>query len=113
MFAALNSMEVVIQPLAEVDLFFSKKEWAPGYRSMLDGRVKTRLKELAAYLGDKAYLEGEFTAGDLLMTTVLRILGHTEYVKNEPRLAAYQSRCEARPAFQRALGAQLASFEKR
>jgi glutathione S-transferase len=113
MFAALNSIEVVVQPLAEVDLFFSKKDWAEGYRAMLEGRVRKRLHELAQCLGDKPYLEGEFTAGDLLMTTVLRILAHTDYVKHEPRLAAYQARCEGRPAFQRALGAQLASFEKR
>ena len=113
MFAALNSMEVVIQPLAEIDLFFSKQVWAAGYRAMLEARVQTRLRELAACLGEKPYLEGEFSAGDLLMTTVLRILSHTEYVRNEALLAAYQSRCEARPAFQRALSAQLASFEKR
>lgn len=113
MFAALNSLEVVIQPLAEIDLFFAKKEWASGYRALLEGRVKLRLQELSACLGDKPYLEGQFSAGDLLMATVLRILLHTDYVKEEPRLAAYQARCEARPAFQRALEAQLACFEKR
>ena len=113
MFAALNSIEVVIQPLAEMDLFFSKQDWAAGYRTLLEGRVKTRLKELAASLGEKPYLEGDFSAGDLLMSTVLRILSHTDYVKNEPLLASYQQRCEDRPAFRRALDAQLACFEKR
>ena len=63
-------------------------------------------------LPGRDYLEGEFTAGDLMMVTVLRILRHTELVKNMPVLAAYQARCEARPAFQRALAAQLAPFEK-
>jgi glutathione S-transferase len=72
--------------------------------------VKRRLSELAARLGERDFLEGRFTVGDLMMTTVLRILRHTDLVAAEPRLKAYQERCEARPAFQRALDAQLAAF---
>ena len=57
--------------------------------------------------------EDRFTAGDLMMTSVLRILRHTDLVAAEPNLAAYQARCEARPAFGRALRDQMAAFEKR
>ena len=72
--------------------------------------VQKRLADLAAALGDKDWLaDGRFTAGDLLMATVLRILRHTELVARRG-LAAYLARCEARPAFQRALAAQMAAF---
>ncbi len=111
LFAALNSIEVVIQPLAEIDLFYADQEWAQSRRPLAEEQVKRRLAELAARLGDRAYLDDRFTAGDLMMTTVLRILRHTELVEAEPRLKAYQVRCEARPAFQRALRDQMATFE--
>jgi glutathione S-transferase len=74
LFAALNTMEVVIRPLAEIDFFFAGEEWAKLHRPDLEKRVKLRLAELAAWLGDRDYLENRFTAGDLMMTTVLRIL---------------------------------------
>ena len=74
--------------------------------------AQSRLDGLAAALADRDYLEHEFTAADLLMTTVLRIVRHTDLVKNMPVLAAYQARCEARPAFRRALAAQLAPFAR-
>jgi glutathione S-transferase len=111
--AALNSMEVMIQPLAEIDLFYAGQDWAKLRRPDLEKAVKQRLAELAARLGERDYLEERFTAGDLMMTTVLRILRHTDLVAAEPRLAAYQARCEARPAFQRALRDQMAAFEQR
>jgi glutathione S-transferase len=111
--AALNSLEVVIQQLAEIDLFFPDEEWAKLRRPHLEKAVKARLGDLAAWLGDRDYLEGRFTAGDLMMTTVLRILRHTDLVAAEPALAAYQARCETRPAFKRALRDQLVAFEQR
>jgi glutathione S-transferase len=111
--AALNSMEVMIQPLAEIDLFHAGQDWAKRRRLELETAVKRRLKELATWLGDRDYLEEHFTAGDLMMTTVLQILRHTDLVAAEPALAAYQARCEARPAFQRALRDQMAAFEQR
>ncbi|SDR56970.1 glutathione S-transferase [Rhizobiales bacterium GAS191] len=111
LFAALNTMEVVIQPLAEIDHFFAKQEWAKLHRPDMEKRVKLRLAELAARLGDGDYLEDRFTIGDLMMTTVLRILRHTDLVEAEPKLKAYQLRCEARPAFQRALRDHMAAFE--
>ncbi len=113
LFAALNTIEVVIQPLAEIDFFFANQEWAKLHRPDVEKRVKLRLAELAARLGDRDYLEDRFTVGDLMMTTVLRILGHTDLVEAEPKLKTYQARCEARPAFQRALRDHMAAFEKR
>ncbi len=111
-FAALNTMEVFIQQLAQVDGLYAGQEWARLRRPELERMVKRRLGELGARLGDQEYLDGaHFTAGDLMMTTVLRILRHTELVAAEPALPAYQARCEARPAFQRALREQLEAFE--
>ncbi|UQA56847.1 glutathione S-transferase family protein [Polyangium aurulentum] len=112
-FAALNSIEVFIQQLAEIDLFYPDQEWAKLNRPRVEGAVKKRLQELAAWIGDREYLEDRFTAGDLMMTTVLRVLRHTDLVDAEPVLKAYKERCERRPAFQKALAAQMASFEGR
>ena len=111
LFSALNTIEPPIQRLAELDLFHAGETWAQAMRPEAEVWVKKRLSELAAALGDKPYLEGEFTIGDLMMATVLQILRHTDLVAGEPRLQAYLERCEARPAFQRALRDQLASFE--
>ena len=112
LFCALNTIEIVAQQYG--DLFFHEKEdWVKERRPQLAGRIQLRLKELSACLGDKDYLEGPFTVGDLMMATVLRILDDTDFVKAEPGLAAYQARCLARPAFSRALAAQLGDFEKR
>ncbi len=111
LFAALNSIEPPIQNLAELDLFNADQEWARLRRPGLVAFVEQRLRELAASLGDSDYLEaGGFTAGDLMMVTVLRNLRHTELMGQFPTLAAYQARCEARPAFQKALAAQLGDF---
>ena len=112
-FAAINSVEPSIVQLGQIDLFAAGQEWAKQRRPEVEKMVKRRLSELAACLGDRDYLEGRFTVGDLMMTTVLRILRHTDLVAAEPRLKAYQERCEARPAFGRALSAQLAAFEAR
>jgi glutathione S-transferase len=75
--------------------------------------VQKRLSALSKSLGDKPYLDGDrFTAGDLMMTTVLRILHHTDIVTGDKRLAAYVGRCTARPAFRRALDAQIGDFRQ-
>jgi glutathione S-transferase len=113
LFAALNSIEVVTQQLVEMDLFNADKVWAKLRRPDVVTRVEQRLSELAAALGDREYLERRFTAGDLMMAAVLRDLPQADLLKAQPNLAAYQARCEARPAFQRALAAQMADFEKR
>ena len=112
MFAALNSLEPAVQNLASIDLFFANEEWARLRRADAEKHAQSRLDGVAAALARRDYLEGEFTGGDLLMVTVLRILRHTDLVKNMPVLASYVARCETRPAFQRALECQLAPFEK-
>lgn len=112
MFAALNSLEPAVQNLASIDLFFANEEWARLRRADAEKHAQSRLDGVASALARRDYLEGEFTGGDLLMVTVLRILRHTDLVKNMPVLASYVARCEARPAFQRALECQLAPFEK-
>lgn len=110
MFAALNSLEPAIQHLAAIDLFYQNEEWAKLRRPSAEDAVKGRLRDLATALGGREHLEGRFTAADVLMTTVLRILRHTDLVAQMPVLDAYRMRCEARPAFQRALTAQMAAF---
>jgi glutathione S-transferase len=109
--AALNSIEIVIQQLAEIDLFYPDQEWAKLRRPAVEQAVKRRLADLAVRLGDREYLDDRFTAGDLMMTTVLQNLRHTELMQNEPTLQAYQARCEARPAFQRAFRDHMATFQ--
>ncbi len=110
LFAALNTIEPPIQNLAAIDLFYADQEWAKLRRPGAEEAVRKRLGELAGALGDKPFLDGpRFTAGDLMMATVLRILRHTELVA-EAGLADYLARCETRPAFQRALAGQMAAF---
>ncbi len=110
-FAALNTIEPAIQSLAEIDLFNADQAWAIERRPAAVDRVRMRLGELADRLGHRDYLTGRFTAGDLMMVTVLRILRHTDLVAEYPNLAAYLARCEARPTFQRALAAQMEPFQ--
>lgn len=111
-FAALNSIEPQIQNLTEIDLFNADQDWAKARRPAVLARVKARLADLATALGDRNYLESDrFTAADLLMTTVLRFPRHTSLVAEYPSLEAYRLRCEARPAFQKALAAQLKPFK--
>jgi glutathione S-transferase len=109
-FAALNSVEFFVQQLGAADAFFADQDWVKGYKPVIEDMTRKRLQGVADALGDQDYLEGRFTAGDLMMTTVLRILDNTALVKEMPALAAYKARCEARPAFQRALKAQLDDF---
>jgi glutathione S-transferase len=110
-FAALNSVEPQIQNLAELDLFHAREAWAPMRRPTAVEAVQKRLAAVENWLGDREYLEGRFTAADLMMTTVLRILRHTDIVSDRPALKAYQGRCEARPAFQKAMADHLKPFE--
>lgn len=110
-FAALNSVEPHVQQLALIDLFYAGEEWAKLRRPGLVEFVEKRLDRVADYLGTRDWLEERFTAGDLLMATVLRILNHTELVSARPTLSGYLKRCEARPAFGRALAAQMADFD--
>lgn len=110
MFAAMNSVEPYISNLVSIDLFNASKEWAKLRRPAALEALQGRLAQLAGRLDGRDYLEGRFTAADLLMTTVLRNLRHTDLVAQLPALEAYQRRCEARPAFQRALADQMNTF---
>jgi glutathione S-transferase len=110
MFAALNTVEPPIMFLNQIDQQPTDNDWAKEQRKAVVGAVEGRLAALAERLDGRTYLEDRFTAGDLLMTTVLRILRNTDLVSQVPSLAAYQMRCEARPAFQKALADQMAVF---
>jgi glutathione S-transferase len=112
-FAALNSIEPFVMNVALIDLFYAHEEWAKLRRPGAVAFVERRLGALSKSLGDKQYLDGErFTAGDLMMSSVLRIFHYTDIVSKDVRLAAYLARCIARPAFKRALDAQLGDFRE-
>ena len=109
--AALNSIEPFIMNVAVIDLFYANEEWAKLRRPGAVEFVQKRLSALSKTLGAKLYLDGDrFTAGDLMMTTVLRILKHTDIVTSDERPATYIERCTARPAFKRAFDAQIGDF---
>ena len=112
-YAALNSVEPAILNLLLIDIFFVGEEWAKLRRPGAEEFAKMKLKRVSDWLGDKEWLEGErFTIGDLLMVTVLRFLRHTDLVAGFANLDAFVKRGEARPAFGRALDAQLAVFKE-
>ncbi len=110
MFAALNSIEPHVQRLAEIDLFHSNEEWAKTRRPAVLAKTGERLASLSDWLDGRDYLDGPFSAADLLMTTVLRSLRHTDVVTNMKVLEAYRRRCEARPAFGKAMARHMAPF---
>jgi glutathione S-transferase len=110
--AALNSIEPSVMNVALIDIFYKNEEWARLRRPGAVEFVKKRLTALSGHLGAKPYLDGaRFSAGDLMMTTVLRSLNYGDIVSSDKRLAAYVERCTARPAFKRALEAQLADLK--
>jgi glutathione S-transferase len=111
MFAALNSVEPAIMNLATLDLFHAGQPWVAAARPAAAAMVQKRLDALEEWLDGRDHLEDRFTAGDLLMTTVLRILRHTDIVSARPILRAYQERCEARPAFQKAMADHLEPYQ--
>jgi glutathione S-transferase len=110
MFAALNTVEPPIVERSMASLLERDKPWYEERLVMLDERVRVRLRELSEWLGDNDWLDGAFSAGDLLMVTVLRRLNGSGLVEEFPNIAAYVARGEARPAHKRAFEAQLAVF---
>lgn len=110
MFAALNTVEPLVMDLSIIDLFDADKPWSKPRRPATAARIRERLQETADRLGDRDWFDGEFTAGDLMMVAVLRIIADDPLLAAQPTLAAYVKRGEARPAFQRALDAQLKGF---
>lgn len=112
--AALNSIEPFASQVALIDIFYANEEWAKLRRPGAVSFVRRRLTGLSGALADKPYLDGDrFTAGDLMMSSVLRVLDHTDLLAEHPNLLAFKARCEGRPAFGRALAAQLADFVDR
>ncbi|MDB5698813.1 MAG: Glutathione S-transferase domain [Alphaproteobacteria bacterium] len=111
--AALNSVEPPVLGLIINDRFEGDRPWADERRPVARAYLETRLRDLAARLGDKKWLEGDaFTVGDLMMVSVLRPLRLISVLDEFPTLAAYVARGEARPAFQKALADHLAVFEQ-
>ena len=111
MFAALSTLEPPIVEREATLLTERDKPWFEARLPILDARVRTRLSQLADHLGEADWLDGPFSAADLLMTTVLRRPAATQLLPAFPNLAAYVARAEGRPAFQRAFAAQREVFE--
>ena len=110
MFAALTTVQAPIVEREAFILLEKTKSWFEERLPMLDDRVRTRLSELSRRLADREWLDGPFSAGDLLMVSVLRRPACSGLLPGFPNLAAYVARGEARPAFERAFDAQHAVF---
>lgn len=113
MFAALNTVEPPIVEREQAPYLERDKAWYDERLPLLEDRVRGRLNELSNRLGDADWLDNTFSAGDLLMVTVLRRLNGSGMLDEFPNLSAYVARGEARPAFKRAFDAQLAIWQAR
>jgi glutathione S-transferase len=112
LFAAYNSVEPMLFELGNVDIFAKDEEWAKLRRPGLIEFIQGRLGRLDDALGDKDYLTGSFSVADIAMATVLREGVEAGLIAEQPRLQAYLDRCLARPAFQRAIDAQIDAFNE-
>jgi glutathione S-transferase len=110
MFAALNTVEPPILDLQTIKFLERDKSWYEERLPMVENRIRDRLGELSDHLGNAEWLDGAFSAGDLMMVAVLIRLRASGLLNEYPNLAAYVARGEARPAYQRAFAAQLAVF---
>ena len=110
MFAALSTIEPPIVELEQSEYVDGDKPWYKERLPMLEDRIRVRLGELSNRLGDADWLDGAFSAGDLMMVMVLRRLEGTGLVEEYPNLSAYVERGKTRPAYQRAFAAQLEVF---
>jgi glutathione S-transferase len=108
MFAAVNTVEPPILELVTAKLLEGDKPWARDRMPLVADRVRDRLKQLSARLGNADWLDGAFSAGDLMMVSVLLRVRPSGILDEFPELAAYVARGEARPAYKRAFDAQLA-----
>ena len=108
--AALNSVEPMLMTIVMYDIFHRDKDWATAARPAALELAEARLKSLSDALGNKDWLTGQFSIADIMMVTVLRNIKHTDIINGFPKLAAYQKRGEERPAFKRAMKAQMAPF---
>jgi glutathione S-transferase len=112
MFAAVNTVEPPILELTNAKLLEGDKVWTSERLPLVQDRVRARLKQLSTRLGDAEWLDGAFSAGDLMMVSVLLRLKVSGLLDAYPNLAAYVARGEARPAYKRAFAAQLADFTR-
>jgi len=110
MFAALNTVEAPILDLQTARFLEGDKTWFAQRLPMVEDRIRDRLGELSGRLGDADWLDGAFSAGDLMMVAVLLRLKASGMLDEYPNLSAYVARGEARPAYKRAFDAQLAVF---
>jgi glutathione S-transferase len=108
MFAAVNTVEPPILELANAKLLEGDKPWSKARQPLVEDRVRSRMQQLSRRLGDADWLDGGFSAGDLMMASVLLRLRSSGILDEYPSLAAYVARGEARPAYQRAFADQLA-----
>ena len=111
MFCAQSTIEPPIMERSMATLLERDQSWFEARQPMLEDRVRSRLDALSARLGDADWLDGAFSAGDLVMIAVLRRLHGSGVLERYPNLSAYIARGEARPAFRRAFDAQLAVFQ--
>jgi glutathione S-transferase len=110
MFAAVSTLEPVIVDREVVKLLEREEAWYEQRLRIVENRIRHRLDELSNRLGDADWLDGAFSAGDLLMVSVLLRLSRSDILNDYPNLSAYVARGEARPAYKRAFAAQLAVF---
>jgi glutathione S-transferase len=108
MFAALNTVEPASLELVTARILEGDKPWAEERLPLVTGRLRDRMVQLSARLGDADWLDGAFSAGDLMMVSVLLRLRPSGLLDESPTLAAYVARGEARPAYKRAFAAQWA-----
>ncbi len=109
-FAAVNTVEPPIFELVNAKLLEGEKPWSQERQPLVEERVRDRLKQLSACLDNIDWLDGEFSAGDLMMVSVLLRLKSSGILDEYPNLSAYVARGESRPAYKRAFDAQLAVF---
>lgn len=112
-YAAVNSVEPFVQNRALLSSFYADQKWAQMAKPIADELARLRLGQVAEWLGDKPWLEGDrFTIGDLMMVTVLRLADRARLIEDRPSLKEFVKRGESRPAFQKALSDQLAAFRE-
>ena len=109
-FAALNSLEPKIDNLILPGTFHAGEDWVDGFGPHAVRLVDLRLKSLTGWLDGREWLTGRFGVADIVMATVLRGVQEEPVLANYPTISAYLERCLARPGFERALAAQLATF---
>lgn len=112
MFAALNTIEPPILTIFSLDRLNPDADRDPAFRATVIVSIEDRLSQLSEIVKDRDYLTGRFSIADIIMTTSLRFLQHTDLISRSPHVSGYLARCEARPAFQDALAEQQASHDE-